>query len=86
MNFFWTHHHRHSTCTLIILVPISCSVPKERIHVQLQDELSESLRLLKPEGNLLKDRFQSIVERNLIEPRVPVAYVTMLLSSLACQD
>ncbi|KAK3828556.1 MAG: ribosome biogenesis protein Nop53/GLTSCR2 [Benniella sp.] len=49
------------------------NVPKERIEVQLQDELSESLRQLKPEGNLLKTRFQSFVERNLIEPRVPVA-------------
>ncbi|KAG0226513.1 ribosome biogenesis protein Nop53/GLTSCR2 [Mortierella sp. GBAus27b] len=49
------------------------NVPKERIHVQLQEELSESLRQLKPEGNLIKDRFRSLVERNLIEPRVPVA-------------
>ncbi|KAG0324661.1 hypothetical protein BGZ99_001598 [Dissophora globulifera] len=49
------------------------SVPNERIHVQLQDELAESLRELKPEGSLLKDRFQSFVERNLIEPRVIVA-------------
>ncbi|KAF8941466.1 ribosome biogenesis protein Nop53/GLTSCR2 [Dissophora ornata] len=49
------------------------NIPKERIHVQLQDELAESLRQLKPEGSLMKDRFQSFVERNLIEPRVPVA-------------
>ncbi|KAF9997350.1 hypothetical protein BGZ65_007078 [Modicella reniformis] len=49
------------------------NIPKQRIHVQLQDELSESLRQLKPEGNLMKERFQSFVERNLIEPRVPVA-------------
>ncbi|KAG0365704.1 hypothetical protein BGZ54_006284 [Gamsiella multidivaricata] len=49
------------------------NIPKERIHVQLQDELPESLRQLKPEGSLMKDRFQSFVERNLIEPRVPVA-------------
>ncbi|KAF9157374.1 hypothetical protein BGX21_006631 [Mortierella sp. AD011] len=49
------------------------NIPKERIHVQLQDELAESLRQLKPEGNVMKDRFQSFVERNLIEPRVPVA-------------
>lgn len=53
----------------------SNSIPKERIHVQLQDELADSLRQLKPEGSLMKDRFQSFVERNLIEPRVPVAYV-----------
>ncbi|KAF9547662.1 hypothetical protein EC957_008019 [Mortierella hygrophila] len=49
------------------------NIPKERIHVQLQDELADSLRQLKPEGSLMKDRFQSFVERNLIEPRVPVA-------------
>ncbi|KAF9149604.1 hypothetical protein BG015_008595 [Linnemannia schmuckeri] len=49
------------------------NIPKERIHVQLQDELADSLRQLKPEGSLVKDRFQSFVERNLIEPRVPVA-------------
>ncbi|KAF9346939.1 hypothetical protein BGX26_001525 [Mortierella sp. AD094] len=49
------------------------NIPKERIHVQLQDELAESLRQLKPEGSVMKDRFQSFVERNLIEPRVPVA-------------
>ncbi|KAG0347652.1 hypothetical protein BG005_011966, partial [Podila minutissima] len=49
------------------------NIPKERIHVQLQDELAESLRQLKPEGSLMKDRFQSFVERNLIEPRMPVA-------------
>ncbi|KAG0340524.1 hypothetical protein BG004_006371 [Podila humilis] len=49
------------------------NIPKERIHVQLQDELAESLRELKPEGSLMKDRFQSFVERNLIEPRMPVA-------------
>ncbi|KAF9932063.1 hypothetical protein FBU30_008993 [Linnemannia zychae] len=49
------------------------NIPKERIHVQLQDELADSLRQLKPEGSLMKDRFQSFVERNLIEPRVRVA-------------
>ena len=28
----------------------------------------------------MKDRFQSFVERNLIEPRVPVAYVSFALN------
>ena len=37
--------------------------------------MAESLRQLKPEGSLMKDRFQSFVERNLIEPRLPVGYV-----------
>ncbi|KAF9168638.1 hypothetical protein DFQ26_004274 [Actinomortierella ambigua] len=49
------------------------NIPKERTHVQLQEELAESLRQLKPEGSLMKDRFQSFVERNIIEPRMPVA-------------
>ncbi|KAL1925528.1 uncharacterized protein VTP21DRAFT_411 [Calcarisporiella thermophila] len=47
-------------------------VQEAPIDVQLQEELSESLRGLKPEGNLFKERFLSLQERNLIEPRVPV--------------
>ncbi|KDQ56539.1 hypothetical protein JAAARDRAFT_131965 [Jaapia argillacea MUCL 33604] len=42
------------------------------IDVQLGEELSESLRTLKPEGNLFRDRFLSMQNRALIEPRVPV--------------
>ncbi|RDX45800.1 P60-like protein [Lentinus brumalis] len=47
-------------------------VPEGQIDVQLGEELSESLRALKPEGNLFKDRFISMQQRALIEPRVPV--------------
>ncbi|XP_066559824.1 ribosome biogenesis protein NOP53 [Amia ocellicauda] len=39
------------------------------LEVQLSDELPGSLRQLKPEGSLLKDRFKSLQKRNLIEPR-----------------
>uniref|UniRef100_A0AAY5EYP6 Ribosome biogenesis protein NOP53 n=1 Tax=Electrophorus electricus TaxID=8005 RepID=A0AAY5EYP6_ELEEL len=39
------------------------------LDVQLSDELSGSLRTLKPEGSILKDRFKSLQKRNLIEPR-----------------
>ncbi|XP_068172653.1 ribosome biogenesis protein NOP53 [Antennarius striatus] len=39
------------------------------MEVQLSDELSGSLRQLKPEGSVLKDRFKSLQKRNLIEPR-----------------
>uniref|UniRef100_A0AC11BM94 NOP53 ribosome biogenesis factor n=1 Tax=Ovis aries TaxID=9940 RepID=A0AC11BM94_SHEEP len=39
------------------------------IDVQLSSELSDSLRTLKPEGNILRDRFKSFQRRNLIEPR-----------------
>ena len=39
---------------------------------QLSDEITDSLRTLKTEGNLFVDRFKSLQERCIIEPRVPV--------------
>nr|KAF6411140.1 NOP53 ribosome biogenesis factor [Rousettus aegyptiacus] len=39
------------------------------IDVQLSSELPDSLRTLKPEGNILRDRFKSFQRRNMIEPR-----------------
>ncbi|KZT26047.1 tumor suppressor protein Gltscr2 [Neolentinus lepideus HHB14362 ss-1] len=42
------------------------------VDVQLGEDLSESLRGLKPEGNLFRDRFLSLQHRALIEPRQPV--------------
>ncbi|KAJ7497968.1 ribosome biogenesis protein Nop53/GLTSCR2 [Mycena galericulata] len=48
------------------------TVPAEEVDVQLGEDLSESLRALKPEGNLFRDRFTSLQQRALIEPRVPV--------------
>ncbi|XP_056297794.1 ribosome biogenesis protein NOP53 [Pseudoliparis swirei] len=39
------------------------------MEVQLSDELAGSLRQLKPEGSVLKDRFKSLQKRNMIEPR-----------------
>ncbi|KAL7851464.1 hypothetical protein AOLI_G00218200 [Acnodon oligacanthus] len=39
------------------------------LDVQLSDEIPGSLRSLKPEGSILKDRFKSLQKRNLIEPR-----------------
>lgn len=50
-------------------------VPEGEIDVQLGEDLSESLRAMKPEGNLFKDRFLSMQQRALIEPRVPVLCV-----------
>ncbi|XP_032939803.1 ribosome biogenesis protein NOP53 [Catharus ustulatus] len=38
-------------------------------EVQLSEELPESLRGLRPEGSVLRDRFKSLQRRNLIEPR-----------------
>ncbi|CAG8513798.1 12767_t:CDS:10 [Ambispora leptoticha] len=49
-------------------------VTKLPIDIQLYGELSESLRTLKPEGNLFRDRIASLEERNIIEPRVPVFF------------
>ena len=37
--------------------------------VAVSDELVATLRELKPDGNLLKDRFKSFQRRNIIEPR-----------------
>ncbi|KAI0701935.1 ribosome biogenesis protein Nop53/GLTSCR2 [Cytidiella melzeri] len=47
-------------------------VPEGEVDVQLGEDLSESFRAIKPEGNLFKDRFLSMQQRALIEPRVPV--------------
>ncbi|KAF5373463.1 hypothetical protein D9615_009513 [Tricholomella constricta] len=47
-------------------------VPEGPVVVQLGEDLSESLRALKPEGNLFRDRFLSLQQRALVEPRVPV--------------
>ncbi|KAI9513523.1 tumor suppressor protein Gltscr2 [Russula earlei] len=47
-------------------------VREGEVDVQLGEELSESLRGLQPEGNLFRDRFLSMQQRALIEPRVPV--------------
>lgn len=44
-------------------------LPTAPLEVQLSDELTESLRLLKPEGNLFRDRYRSLVERGIVEPR-----------------
>ncbi|TFK52820.1 tumor suppressor protein Gltscr2 [Heliocybe sulcata] len=47
-------------------------VQEGEVDVQLGEDLSESLRGLKPEGNLFRDRFLSLQQRALIEPRQPV--------------
>lgn len=48
------------------------AVPTQRVDVQTGDELSDSLRRLRPEGNLFWDRFQSLQARGLAEARKPV--------------
>ncbi|KAF2816234.1 P60-like protein [Mytilinidion resinicola] len=49
-------------------------IPEAPLEVVLSDELQDSLRLLKPEGNLLKDRFRSMMVRGRIESRRPIAF------------
>lgn len=46
-------------------------VPEQAVPVQLGEDLAESLRQVKPEGNLFKDRFLALQRRALVEPRVP---------------
>lgn len=55
--------------------------------IKLSDEQSDSLRTLKPEANLFKERFNSMQKRNLIETRIPASYVLHLFHiSLTLQD
>lgn len=44
-------------------------LPEKDLELVLPDELQESLRLLKPEGNLLKDRYRSMLLRGKVEIR-----------------
>ncbi|KAI0173309.1 P60-like protein [Hypoxylon sp. FL1284] len=44
-------------------------LPEKDLELVLPDELQDSLRLLKPEGNLLKDRYRSLLLRGRLEAR-----------------
>ncbi|KAL3419768.1 60s ribosomal biogenesis protein [Phlyctema vagabunda] len=50
------------------------SLPEKDLELVLPDELQESLRLLKPEGNLLKDRYRSLLVRGKVETRRPISF------------
>ncbi|KAL9022807.1 MAG: hypothetical protein Q9185_000070 [Variospora sp. 1 TL-2023] len=47
-------------------------LPDAPLELVLPDELRDSLRLLRPEGNLLSDRFRNIMLRGKIEARKPI--------------
>ena len=47
----------------------SIKYTEPKVAVKLTDELTDSLRNLKPEDNLFKDRFHSMQKRNMIEVR-----------------
>ncbi|KAK7510815.1 ribosome biogenesis protein Nop53/GLTSCR2 [Phyllosticta citriasiana] len=49
-------------------------IPEAPLEVVLPDELQDSLRLLKPEGNLVKDRFRNMIIRGKIESRRPMQH------------
>jgi len=57
-----------------ILLLTQHSIPDAPLEVVLPDELRDSLRLLKPEGNLLKDRFRSMMIRGKVESRRQIPY------------
>ncbi|KAJ9649876.1 hypothetical protein H2198_010803 [Neophaeococcomyces mojaviensis] len=50
----------------------NATIPEKSLEVVLPDELQESLRLLKPEGNLLQDRFRNLLVNGKVESRKPV--------------
>ncbi|KAF8254184.1 P60-like protein [Wilcoxina mikolae CBS 423.85] len=58
------------------------SLPHEPLELQLPDELSDSLRTLKPEGNLLSDRFHSLRERGIVEARTPITFAKQAKRSM----
>lgn len=45
------------------------AIPEKALEVVLPDELQESLRRLKPEGNLLNDRFRNLLVNGKVEAR-----------------
>jgi nucleolar protein 53 len=49
-------------------------LPEKALELVLPDELQESLRLLKPEGNLLKDRYRSLLVRGKMESRRSISF------------
>lgn len=50
------------------------ALPEKDLELVLPDELQESLRLLKPEGNLLKDRYRNLLVRGKLESRRPISF------------
>ena len=49
-------------------------LPEKDLELVLPDELQDSLRLLKPEGNLLKERYRSLLVRGKMESRRRIPY------------
>ncbi|KAK1751981.1 ribosome biogenesis protein Nop53/GLTSCR2 [Echria macrotheca] len=49
-------------------------LPEKDLELVLPDELQDSLRLLKPEGNLLKDRYRNMLVRGKLESRRKIPF------------
>jgi len=49
-------------------------LPEKDLELVLPDELAESLRLLKPEGNALKERYRSLLLRGKVEGRRKISF------------
>ncbi|KAK3319239.1 ribosome biogenesis protein Nop53/GLTSCR2 [Apodospora peruviana] len=49
-------------------------LPEKDLELVLPDELEESLRRLKPEGNLLRDRFRNMLVRGKMESRRKIPF------------
>lgn len=47
-------------------------LPNNPLEIKLGDELTSSLRELKPEGNLFADRYLSLQQRAMVPPSLPV--------------
>jgi hypothetical protein len=50
------------------------SIPTAPLEVVLADELQDSLRRLKPEGNLLHDRMRNMIVNGKVESRREIAF------------
>lgn len=48
------------------------TIPEKQLEVVLPDDLQDSLRRLKPEGNLLNDRFRNLLVNGKLEARKPI--------------
>lgn len=50
------------------------NLPEKDLELVLPDELQDSLRLLRPEGNLLKERYRNLLLRGILESRRPISF------------
>lgn len=57
-------------------------LPEKDLELVLPDELEDSLRRLKPEGNLLKDRYRSLLVRGKMESRRRIPFRKLAKTSV----